>query len=209
MAGGGGGINKINIGNQHAWQRKEKIKRDKLNEGPKTLNKMGTTGPPNQVKRAPTRPFKCQLFKIISVEIDHINCKLYGGVNDSGEDDGGEVIEFPIAMPHLLQQTHYKNREEPRKNMTYVYGETEYWRRTATKKPSEEELEEDPEAEETEEIQVIIPSYEVDDVIVAMTGISGGTDVILEEDPEREIVWMDMNIDGRFWGKDTNTDDVE
>jgi hypothetical protein len=52
----------------------------------------------------------------------------------------------------------------------------------------------------TTETQVIVPAYVVDDVIYAMRGIEGGTNVI--DDQNESVEWIDLNLDGRAWAKE-------
>ena len=47
--------------------------------------------------------------------------------------------------------------------------------------------------------QIIIPRYEVDDIIYGGTGIAGGTATF---DQSQEVIrWLDMNVDGRAWAE--------
>jgi hypothetical protein len=98
-------------------------------------------------------------------------------------------------MPYILQQTHYEDRTTDRRDISYEYitalaDDPNAVRRTATN------------ADDDEEAQIIVPAYEVDDIIIGFTGIRGGTNI--SDDNDDPVIWMDLNIDGRMWAKDAN-----
>ena len=62
------------------------------------------------------------------------------------------------------------------------------------------------EDDDDEQIQVITGAYEVGDLIYAMTGLTGGTGVFTEDDDENQVIWLDLNIDARYWA---SSDEVE
>lgn len=179
--------NKRNIDNLTPWNKGNDLTADHLDEPRQVFIKQAATAPPSQVTRNPLPQMNCQMFRVFEVQKDYIVCYV--------ADSNGTSEEIThIAMPYILQQTHYEDRTTNRRDITYVYdapiaGENTV-RRTATNADAEEE------------IQVIVPSYEVDDIIVGFVGLRGGTNVNdVEDEP---IMWMDLNIDGRMWAKDAS-----
>ena len=56
------------------------------------------------------------------------------------------------------------------------------------------------------EVQIIVPAYVEDDIIYAMRGIKGGIDTKNDDNPEQNLFWLDLNVDGRAWAKADDQD---
>jgi hypothetical protein len=130
----------------------------------------------------------CQLFRVFEIEKDYISCYV-------ADSNGTSESIVHVAMPYILQQTHYEDRTTDRRDISYEYitalaDDPNAVRRTATN------------ADDDEEAQIIVPAYEVDDIIIGFTGIRGGTNI--SDDNDDPVIWMDLNIDGRMWAKDAN-----
>lgn len=180
--------NKQNIDGLRPWHKGDELAAKHLDETRQVLSKQGVLAPGSQVLNPRIPQMSCQLFRILGVEDDYLTCYV---ADSNGTSE--EIVH--VAMPYILQQTHYATRDADRKGLSYVYddpiaAEPNTVRRTATNEDDEEE------------IQVIVPSYEVDDIIIGFTGISGGTNVA--DADGTPVIWMDLNIDGRMWAKDAD-----
>ena len=92
---------------------------------------------------------------------------------------------FTVAKPYLLRMAPFDG--ETRNGITYAY--TDVNTRTATNEDDESITE------------VITPSYQADDIIYAMTGITGGTGVYDEDDIEVEWVEVSGASGARMWAE--------
>lgn len=182
--------NKNNNYGMDPWKEGDIITARHLDQPRQVLSRQSGIAPGSQVSLPPVPQMRCQLMQVIDVQIDYIRC--YRADSNGKSDD---IVN--VAMPHLLQQTHYQIGQPPnfrisnRKGISYSYATPQ--KRTATN------------ADGDEEIQVIVGSYEEGDILVAFTGISGGTGV---KDLSGEAVqWQDMNIDSRFWASSSEEDE--
>lgn len=186
------------------WKRGDELTAKHLDQPRQVLAKQNGITPGSQVVDPLVPQMRCQQMSVLEVKKDYLICYISDGV---GLTDGEGILDemtVPVALPHLLQQTHYEEKEaerdrtgddgELRKELTYEYNEDNV-RRIATNTD-----------DETED-QIIIPSYEKGDIIFAFTGMSGGTNVETELDDVGDtypVMWMDLNVDGRFWAKDND-----
>ena len=170
---------KNNTHGMRPWNKGDLLLASKLDEPRQVLERQKGVSPGNQIRNFPQAQMICQQMQVVQVKKDYFTAEI----SDSNG-TGGTLVN--VALPHLLQQTHYEEKEIQgflRRNISYEYKTNVT--RTATN------------ADDEDEEQVIVPSYEVGDVIIAFAGISGGTNVLDEND--ETVIWMDMNIDGRFW----------
>jgi hypothetical protein len=113
-----------------------------------------------------------RLFQIQVIGIDSLSCIQVDG----------EAVEtnVEVAKPFMLRGT-----LEEHGDVTFTFvSETE---RTAAA------------TGEADETQVIVPAYEVDDFIIGIRKITGGTELLDSEG--NAIQWIDLNIDARAWAK--------
>jgi hypothetical protein len=110
-------------------------------------------------------------FKIVSLDYDHVNAKTWDGTTL-----GDDIVK--IAKPWLLRKTPFISGYQ---GITFTY--TGYTTRSAT-------------LSGTTETQVVVPAYNVNDIIYATKGVAGG---LAMTDPD--IEWADLNIDGRAWAR--------
>ena len=92
-----------------------------------------------------------------------------------------------IAKPYLLRRTPFDGLT--RNDITYAYDSDT--QRVAT------------DADDDTETQQVVPSYVAGDVVFAVRDFSGGTGAWTaptNADPV-EVVWQDLNVDGRAWAK--------
>jgi hypothetical protein len=121
-------------------------------------------------------------FKIETIAGDYLVCLAWDGTTTStltiGETEFEERVS--IARPPLLRTSLLEHND-----VTFVY--TDDTTRTASA------------TGETDETQVIVPAYVVDDEIYAMRDPTGGTGVI--DDGDGSVEWIDLNLDARAWAK--------
>lgn len=196
-----------------------------LDEVRHVLTKQNGVAPGSQGFGDLVPQMRCQQMSVLEVKKDYIICHVSDkfGVSDGkaeGASQGADELDFftvNVALPHLLQQTHYEEKEARarlkadssflRKNMTYVYKTNVT--RTATKGGFNADMSVN--SDSTVEEQVIIPSYEVGDMFFAFSGMAGGTNVITEPNNlgETEVVIWQAFAAGAFWGKDNEADEAE
>lgn len=110
--------------------------------------------------------------------LDHVVCRKWDAWEQKAQ--GKDVL---VAKPELLRQTPYHQRM--RKGIRYQYRTP--WERTAFRG-------------QEEEIQVVIPTYYINDIIYATMPIEGGTGVIVEvRGRPKKLDWLDDNRDSRAW----------
>jgi len=178
-------FNKINIKKMDLIKKGQKLFAKTLNEPRKVLNSLGGAAPPSQVLPGPSKAFQMKMFKVIELDTDIIKCFTWNGI-EKGED------EIKVALPFLLRKTPFDDAtrtDPPRADISYVYSD--FHIRIATN------------ADGDDEDQILVASYETDDIIYAIKGIFGNTSVY-HDDPSNEtpVIWLDANIDGRFWALD-------
>ena len=143
--------------------------------------------PPMQIKPDPDARASATLavrqYKVVSVSQDHIVCNGWNGTRQS-------EVPIKVAKPFLLRQNSF---DAGRNGLTFVY--TNQAERVATETSSSDQ-----------ETQVVVPPYVVGDVIYAVNGIVGGTEVTIDQNGKAELVtWLDINADARAWAKKTGT----
>ena len=112
-------------------------------------------------------------FRIKVIEGDSLLCVAWNGTTEGTE-------QISVARPFLLRTITADHN-----NVTFVYPDNVT--RTASA------------AGETDETDVIVPAYVVDDEIIAIKGILRGTGAFTSA--STTIVWQDLNIDARAWAK--------
>ena len=141
------------------WYRGDPLTANKLNQPVDVLNALGGTAPPSQKLENPLNFFKVQAFKVVRVEVDYV-VGLTWDTHEKGVD------EVKIALPFLLRQKPFDELQERTislRQLVLTYEYTDNVTRTATN------------ADDEEEDQTIVPSYEEDDIIYAMRGIGGAS----------------------------------
>lgn len=113
------------------------------------------------------------VFRFQAMQDDYLECITY----DSWADAEGSIT-IKVAKPPLL-----------RRSVT-SHGGVSFSYSSAIART----------ADSTED-QVIVPAYDVDDLIVAAR-VQRGTGLILSG-PER-VEWLDLNVDARGWAADTS-----
>lgn len=159
------------------WKRGDKVLASRLNEPIDKLIAFGGAARP--VDRPGQKAgVTFQQFTVQSVEEDFLVCYAIT-VDANGEMVEG-TQEIKIAKPYLLRAS-ITQRETSDGVVTYVYASAT--QRTATLGAESE-------------TQKITPDYAVGDVILAVRGIVGGTQVKVDGVP---LQWMD--ITPRAWAK--------
>lgn len=150
--------------------------RDKLNRLVEEVNRASSGAHPvRQVMTHGSRvPVRFKRFRVKEVLGDYLRCRPFNG-------NAEEAQDFLVAKPPLLQRTPFDGLE--RGGIGYVYTSNE--ERTATKT-----------ADSNTETQIVIPGYMVDDILIAVTPIEGGTGVTVNG---KAVVWMDTSA--RMWAK--------
>lgn len=106
---------------------------------------------------------------------DHLRCRTWDGETEGDED-------IFIAKPWMLRRIPFDH--QTRAGITYDYiGNASRW---ATRVSDNER-----------EVQLIIPTYHIADVIFATASIIGGTGIIVGS----YRTWLDENRDGRAWAR--------
>lgn len=195
----------INIKNLESWGPNQPVEARKLNQPVNALKAMAGVRPGQQVS-SKSDLFEVRQFKVIEVKEDYFTAYTWDG-HEKGE------VEVKIALPYMLRKGPFTgeddNGDEKKRvieltgvELTYEY-EDNFIQRLATATTTDDEGVES----ESEENQVIIPSYEEDDIITAMRGITAGTGVVDEDD--NPVVFQDMNLDARFWMNDNDPPEEE
>ena len=193
----GPNIDKINIKKLLDWKIGDKLTAEHLQQVVTVLKALGGMGPTSQILPPQDTSHFVRMFKVKALDKDVIICFEWNGL-EKGED------EVKVALPFLLRKTPFDEatREDPelRAGISYVYSEFNL--RVATKAGEGED------DDETED-QIIVDSYEEDDIIFAMKGVFGNTSVYHDEEEEEPIIWVDMNLDGRYWALDDDPPEEE
>lgn len=184
-------FNKQNVSGLENWNVGEPIPARRLQQPVDVLRALGGGKPPEQFINAAT-PFEMRMFRVLRLDTDVIICNFTDGITDQPD-------EVKVAMPFLLRRTPFDDptaTQTPRAGITYLYSD--FNKRLATNEDGDEED------------QILVDSYEEGDIIFAMTGIFSNT-AVFHDDPVNEIpvIWLDQNIDGRFWALDDGGDDEE
>ena len=143
-------------------------------------NIAGGVQPPTQVDPiAGTTGTEAQQLRITETSgADHVVAETWDG------ETAGSIIY--VAKPYLLRQTPFDG--ETRNSISYVY--TDANTRTASK------------AGESDITEVITTSYQIGDIIYAMSPIAGGLAVTITIDGlPVNPTWLDINVDGRVWSE--------
>jgi len=168
------------------WRKQDPLLAKHLDESPKAINRiLESVQLPEQVTSPGVQTFtQMRQFRIVSIKGDYLFAEPFNGVST----EGGLI---KIAKPFLLRRTPFDGTVG-RNGFTFVY--TTDTERVSTKT-----------SDSTTEIQVIVPSYVVKDVIFCIKNIDGGTGVtaVVANEPSVPVIWIDMNLDGRFWAKKT------
>lgn len=174
------------------WKRGDVLTARRLNETVDTVNRiLPGVRPPRQTFSTPllspsgtaSGGVIVQQMKIVAVGNNFLECNPYDGLSVDTE------TSILVAKPYLLRRAPFEDNGRDDLTFTYTDGST----RTASN------------GSDTED-QVITPSYVAGDVIYAVRGVVGGTDVentSATDDPPVE--WLDMNVDGRSWAKDSTS----
>jgi len=192
--------NKLNIKNLLNWFKGNPLSAEHLDQPVRVLQAQGAASPPGQDIPSGSL-FQVRLFKVIRLEEDVIICNFTDSKAD-GED------EVKVAMPYLLRYSAFNSTSFPvpalrdgRFEYTWTFSDglgIRYDKRTSIDKDNGDD----------EEIQVIVGKYDVGDLIFAAKGIYGGTGVYHDPiEKEKPVVWQDMNYDGRFWAKSSETEE--
>ena len=164
------------------WEKGQAIRARTLNEVVDEVNRIGKGVNAPAQKSSDSKgksAASMRQFKILSIEADHLICNTFDGTAQGTEN-------FKVAKSYLLRQTPFDG--ETRAGLSYVYSASTT--RVAT-------------LVETE-TQVVVPSYVVSDIIYAAKQVKGGVGVTVTTDGVTEkLEWLDLNIDGRAWAKQT------
>ena len=125
-----------------------------------------------EVRRAVTTGAIVKQFKIKSIDGDFLVCNSWDGTNQ-GTDD------INIAKPYLERRTPFDG--ETRGSFDYTYSDD------VTRESDDSSTTED---------QTITPDYIVGDVVYAVRGVEGGTDV--EDDDGNAVVWLLLHSERSF-----------
>lgn len=184
-------FNKANISGMENWQSGDELAARKLQQPVDVLKSLGGAALPRQVTPKGSI-FQMKMFKVVELDTDVIICNTFDGV-EQGTDD------IKVALPFLLRKTPFDSAtrtDPPRADISYVYSDNNL--RKATN------------IDDEEEDQIIVASYEKDDIIFASKGIFGNTGLYADA-PTNEvpIIWLDENKDGRFWAQDDSPPEEE
>lgn len=163
-----------------SFQRNKSIPAKRLNESVSALNRITRKSVhPLQVLRRPRNRLIVRRYKIISQEQDIL---IVNGIQEKSETEGN----VRVAKPFLLRRTPFDgdSRIAGGEKISYVYNSN--FERVATNTSG------------TDETQVIVPSYTVDDEIWAVHGIVDQTGVRINDE---DVGWLDLNTDARAWAK--------
>jgi hypothetical protein len=162
------------------WKRGEKLTASRLNEPIDRVIAASGAGLPADVRPGRNAGVTIQQFAVQSVEGDYLVCHAITLDADGDLLEGTQDIN--VAKPYLLRRS-ITSRTTSDGLITYSY--TSDTQRTAT-------------LDATSETQKITPDYAVGDLILAVRGIVGGTQVKVDGVP---LQYMD--ITPRAWAKTT------
>lgn len=180
------------------FQTGEPILKDKLNAPIEFLNRaFSGVNPPQQTGVTPRNQaiqgviFQC---KIVSIYPDSLLVIEFDGTNVIGD------TKFEVAKPYLLRRSPFDGKA--RDGVSYFYNSNvsrnaytgllhEVNGTVVTEGGT-------PVADSEKEIQIVIPTYVVNDVIFVAQKVGNGTGV---QNGTDKIKYLDMNVDGRAWAK--------
>ena len=164
------------VGVVDRWSKGDPLTKGSLNRTVDTLNTLidGVAGV-NQVRAGPERGSRTARYQVVSVAGDYI----VGRRLDM--DSTVYTVLVAIAKPYLL-----RNSITARAGITYTYAGID--ERTADDGATTED-------------QVVVPSWAVDDEILAEAGVTGGTGVVLGTVPDDYALLWIARSDGRAWAK--------
>jgi hypothetical protein len=180
------------------WIKGEPLTAARLSEMVNALNQLAAKGNYGGLSSPPGGAVAAQFWVKDARYGDFVVCNHYDGATEP-DDDTPVVL---VAKPPQLRKTRYNNAEA-RSGETYTFADADLNAdpplpivRTATN-----------EDDDTED-QVIIPNYEVGDVIYAIKSVIRGTGVVTippnvsaGDGNCQYIEWLDLNVDGRAWAK--------
>lgn len=156
------------------------------------------TRTPVRKARTPKVPIMMQ-FRVVKAEDEHIVCKQFDRLENISTGSEANIL---VAKPYLLRRKPFETGgvSADRGGITYIYTDKILEDLTADPVIDAAPLEREATDGTDTEDQIIIPSYQENDMIFAMRNIVGGTGVLLtdEEDQNIDVVWLAMN-DGRAW----------
>ncbi|GAG50176.1 unnamed protein product, partial [marine sediment metagenome] len=117
-----------------------------------------------------------QRFRVKSQSNDYLTCRTWNPLVDSGEEGS---VNIKVAKPYLLRRTPFDGESITYGEQTIDYSYTSSHERHADDGVDDED-------------QIIVPAYFVDDEILAVRNMAGGSGI-------DEIIWEDINNAGRFW----------
>lgn len=154
---------------------------DRANTIVDTVNRVLRGVPPTQ-QLFDTGNITLQQFRVVSVDGDFLLCHTWDGSSEG-------VTNITVAKPYLLRRGPFDG--QTRNGVSYVYASDTT--RTATLV-----------ADATTEDEVIVPSYQADDIIYACPYVVGGTSA--QDDGAVAVEWLDVNVCGRAWAKVSDDD---
>lgn len=158
------------------WDKREPIRHEWLNQPVDFINQHLGIKPPEQVFAVErSDSIRHQQFQVVSVGTDYLVCSRHNGTS-------AEAGSVKVALPYLLRKTPFDGKT--RNSIAYTYSSVT--QRTAG----------------GSEAQLITPSYVADDIIYAISGVTGGTGVTDEN--SEPVTWLDLNLDGRAWAKESS-----
>jgi len=177
--------------NQPSWLPTDRASSSKLNTVADSVDALlSPDGAPEQGHAEPFRRIETFMMQIEKVFSDCIVCKQ---ILSSGKaDDDGRVI---VAKPPLMRRSLYDDKT--RNGITFRWNDEilDGGERTATA------------ADDTSEIQVIVPSYQVGDMLVVTNGPDPWLTTIVGSGVENDeikgliLTAYDTNVDGRAWAR--------
>ena len=166
------------------WRRGDLPSASHLNEGIQAIERIvGGVVPPQQV--FPDIPQAASIsgrqYRVKSVQDDHLVCREWDGTVEGAGD-------VKVAKPFLLRKTPFDTLT--RNGITFAY--TSSTERTATEDSSGDI-----------QNQIIVSSYQVDDLIYVIGNVAGGVDT--QDENSVDLTRLDLNVDGRAWSRKFET----
>jgi len=162
------------------WSVGEPLTARRLNEPVKVIRQLIRGVEPARQLKSSSRSTSVDVrqFRIKSIDLDFMICREWNGTAEGDAD-------FIIAKPPLLRAS-VTERTFGVLTATYSAVNSTGTQRTAT-------------VGGDSETQVVIPSYEVDDVVYAIRNVKGGTGATREElGNDIAVDWLELN-QGRAW----------
>jgi len=177
------------------WTRGDPLRANRLTRMVKAINRMGR-GIQAPLQIPPEKPSPIiRKFRFVEAKDDYLICKEFDRIENQSIGTESQIF---IAKDYLNRRTPFEagGESEDRGGITYVYTD-----------PIAENLNSDPVVDAAplernadngtdSEDQVIIPSYQKNDIIVATRNIQGGTGVIVTGTNgfRQEILRPDSNL---------------